>query len=480
MSNPIHLIPGNPLIEGDGNHRHLPGDILNIKGFYDQDSHVMPESLTEHDAELVPGLMNHWVEYVPTSYDGSTPVPLLISQHGGGQSGWGQCFATGWHWVAEREGFIAVFPDAPDYRLLMEKGLNNLEVNNNMLNALIEVLKSKYNIDAGRIYMQGMSAGDLETANYARKYGWNLAGAGNTAGPNPPDKMLDENGEPFDYVCPVPVYQARGTNDNQSIDPRYTRWDNNKANRIFWMKINGCNELPLIGMDSGECIAYWRGEKADVVYRDVFERGHGQTIDCAERAWDLLFSHTRRNEDGSCDCGQVPTYFADKGAIALAEGSTWAYVDNKKVPVGGATKCIKVINKIPAAFLRGERPGPGVDMGEIVEQVMAEHIYVPLSFLEIAFGAKIISNEAEVAVFELNSSTIEIAKGNTAAIVNNKLERMWRFAEWFDGEPWIGITWVAEKLLHKFTTQLDGVLYINDKPSQLTPDFVNIFREILD
>jgi len=362
----------------------------------------------------------------------------------------------------------------------MEEGKDPLDVNDQMLNALIETLKGKYNIDTGRIYMQGMSMGDLETAHYSRKFGQNLAGGGNTAGPNPPDKMLDENGEPFDYVCPVPIYQARGTNDNMSIDPRYTRWDNNKANRVFWMKINGCNGLPVIGLDSGECIAYWRGEKADVVYRDVHERGHGQTIDCAERAWELLFSHTRRNEDGSCDCGEVPSYFADKGAVALASGSTWAYVDNQKVPVGGETQLIKVINKIPAAFLRGERPGPGVDMSEVVEQVMAEHIYVPLRFLETAFGAKIEFVENEVAVFTIDGKTVEIAKGNTAAIVDNKVERMWRFAEWIDGVPYIGITWVAEKLLHKFTTQMDGVLYINDKPSQLTPDFVNIFREILD
>lgn len=485
MANQIHLIPGHPLIEGDGNHRNAPGDILNIKGFYDQDSHIMPDSLLECEAELVDGQTNHWVEYVPTGYDGSKPVPLVISQHGGGQSGWGQCYATSWYLVAEREGFIAVFPDAPARREVQEQrsnvGQTFYDDNNTMLNNLIATIRGKYNIDAERIYMQGMSMGDLETCNYARYVGTPLAGGGCTAGPNPVDKMLDANGEPFDYVCPVPMYQARGTNDNMSIDPRFTRWDNNRANRVFWMKINGCNSLPLIGMDSGECIAYWRGEKADVAYRDVYERGHGQTIDCAERAWDLLFSHTRRLPDGSCDCGEIPA-FADHNAVALASGSSWAYVDNHKVPMGGEAKEITVSTQVPDFMLRGERPGPGTDMSQVkmVEKILAKHIYVPLTFLETAFGAKIEQVQGETAVFTVAGRRVEIAHGNTAAIVDNHVERMWRFAEWIDGVPYIGIAWVAEKLLHRFTTMLDGVMYINDKPSQLTPDFVNILREILD
>lgn len=481
--NVIHLIPGNPVTEGDANHRHAPGDILNIKGFYDQDSHIMPDTLIECSGELVKGFENHWVEYIPSSYDGSIPVPLVISQHGGGQSGWGQCYATSWYLVAEREGFIAVFPDAPNRKQVEEKrsgvGDEFFEVNNEMLNGLIAELRKKYNIDESRIYMQGMSMGDLETTNYARRFGQVLAGGGCSAGPSSPDSMLDENGEPFNYVCPVPIYQARGTNDNMSINPKYTRWDNNRANRQFWMKINGCNNDPLICLDSGECIAYYRGEHADVVYRDVYERGHGQTIDCADRAWQLLFSHTSRKPDGSIDCGDIPE-FADKGAVAIASDSEYAYVNNKRVPVGGKVKEVVVTTKVPKLMLEGKQIPRGTNFAELemAEKVLAKHLYVPVKFLETAFGAKV-EIAGENAFIRLDGKEIEIAKGNTAAIVDGKVERMWRYAEWFDGVPYITIAWVAQKLLRKHICELDGVMYINDKPCSMTPDFVNIFREIL-
>ncbi len=479
----LHLIPGNAVTEGDANHRHLPGDILNIKGFYDQDSHIMPDSLKECTKELVKGFENNWVEYVPTSYTGNSPVPLIISQHGGGQSGWGQCYATSWYLVAEREGFIAVFPDAPNRKDVEEKrsgvGQDFFDVNNEMLQNLITELKTKYNIDESRIYMQGMSMGDLETTNFARKHGQVLAGGGCSAGPSSPDAMLDEDGNPFNFVCPVPIYQARGTNDSMSINPKYTRWDNNGANRQFWMKINGCNDNPLISLDSGESIAYYRGEHADVVYRDVFERGHGQTIDCADRAWHLLFSHTSRNPDGSLVRGDIPD-FADKGAVAIASDCTYAYVDNKKVPVNGTVKEIVVKTRAPKLILEGKPIPPGTNFAELEmgEKVIEKHLYVPISFLETAFGAKT-EIQGETATIELNGQSIHIAKGNTAAIMDGNIERMWRFAEWFDGIPYITIAWIAQKILRKHICSLDGVMYIGDKPCNLTPDFINIFREIL-
>ena len=107
--NKFFLKPGNS-VQGDSNVRHPAGDILNIKGFYEQNSHVMPENLIECTGVLAHGVEDEWCEYVPASYDGTTPVSLVISRHGGGQSGWGQCYATSWIYVAEQHGFIVVFP----------------------------------------------------------------------------------------------------------------------------------------------------------------------------------------------------------------------------------------------------------------------------------------------------------------------------------------------------------------------------------
>lgn len=53
-----------------------------------------------------------WRYYVPTSYNGSEPVPLVFSFHGLGSSGAGQEDLTSFANLAEEEGFIVVFPDA--------------------------------------------------------------------------------------------------------------------------------------------------------------------------------------------------------------------------------------------------------------------------------------------------------------------------------------------------------------------------------
>ena len=52
----------------------------------------------------------------------------------------------------------------------------------NYVKALITELQRKYNIDEGRIFMQGMSAGNLMTAQFCRYYGNILAGAAGSGG----------------------------------------------------------------------------------------------------------------------------------------------------------------------------------------------------------------------------------------------------------------------------------------------------------
>lgn len=474
----IRLIPGNS-ISGDSNSRHAQGDILNVRGFYDQDSHVMPESLIECKKQLLPGTDCIWQEYVPTGYDGKKPVPLVISMHGGGQSGWGQCYATGWHMVAEREGFIAAFPDAPKRDEMESRksgvGSDFFDTVNDMVKALIAELSSKYNIDSARIYMQGMSMGDLETAAFSRANSGVLAGAGCTAGPTDPDKIYVD-GKFVGATGPVPMYQARGTNDSMSINPKYTRFEVNRLNRKFWMEQNGCEDvIPLIMVDSGECIAYWRGSKADLVYRDVFERGHGQTIDDAERAWQLLFSHTSIN-DGVITAGDIPD-FADKNALALCVDSAKALFDNKPITLPRPVVSMRDTTMVPKFILEGgPRPGPG-EKPEMVEKHLGDTVYIAVSAIAaLGFG---VENSGEIATIKACEKLIDIAKGNTAAIVDGKLESMGRFAEFIENELYIPLKWFARKILRAHYREQDGVIYINDKPGELTADFAGIIKEII-
>ena len=100
-----------------------------------------------------------WYEYVPASYDGSQPVPLILQLHGGGNDGMRWSNYTIWHLMAEKKGFLVVYPNAPVPGMWMcgDEDIAFLE-------ALIRHLGGKYRVDSSRIYMQGMSNGEMMDA----------------------------------------------------------------------------------------------------------------------------------------------------------------------------------------------------------------------------------------------------------------------------------------------------------------------------
>ena len=79
-------------------------------------SQVYPERLQECTGVLADGLIDHWYEYVPASYDGSKKVPLVVSNHGGQMNGWAQAVYSSWTLLAEREGLSACSPIATSCR----------------------------------------------------------------------------------------------------------------------------------------------------------------------------------------------------------------------------------------------------------------------------------------------------------------------------------------------------------------------------
>ena len=54
--------------------------------------------------------------YIPSSYNSSVKLPLVIALHGRGGNGESMILLTrgGFNWLADRDGFIAVYPDGID------------------------------------------------------------------------------------------------------------------------------------------------------------------------------------------------------------------------------------------------------------------------------------------------------------------------------------------------------------------------------
>src|SRR5256885_6824308 len=56
------------------------------------------------------GEKREYLLYVPRSYDRTKPVPLVISMHGAGGWPMQQMNLSEWNRLADREGFIVVYP----------------------------------------------------------------------------------------------------------------------------------------------------------------------------------------------------------------------------------------------------------------------------------------------------------------------------------------------------------------------------------
>lgn len=90
--------------------------------------------------------------YVPASLEASASAPLLVLLHGSGRNGFSQL--EKWKPLAAKEGIILVGPDAYD-----SKGWAAPKDGPDFLRDVVELLKSKYPINARRVYLFGHSAG---------------------------------------------------------------------------------------------------------------------------------------------------------------------------------------------------------------------------------------------------------------------------------------------------------------------------------
>jgi polyhydroxybutyrate depolymerase len=82
----------------------------NPRNAHSRDKHAEPGSHTL--AITVNGLERTYIVHVPATYRPQTPLPLVIMLHGGGGTARAAMWVTGWAVKADKEGFLAVFPNA--------------------------------------------------------------------------------------------------------------------------------------------------------------------------------------------------------------------------------------------------------------------------------------------------------------------------------------------------------------------------------
>ncbi len=101
------------------------------------------------------GRNRDYLLFVPKSYDSAKPTPLVISMHGAAMWGAAQKDTSQWNTVAEREGFMVVYPSGAK-----GNGPRHWEEEDvTFISELIDTLAAAYNIDPTRIYANGLSNG---------------------------------------------------------------------------------------------------------------------------------------------------------------------------------------------------------------------------------------------------------------------------------------------------------------------------------
>ncbi len=479
MESKIVLQPGDL---NDANRDYLPQAIRGSRMVVNENgnnSQVYPARLQEYTEDLLgDGTQDVWYEYVPESYDPSRKTPLVFSMHGGLMTGWGQCIYTSWSLVAEKEGFLCVFPNASAGGMWMiecaDDGVEDATDNApdgvpklhrptgpvteyhdvRMVMKLLERMRQKYNIDETRVYIQGMSMGNAMTSQVARYMGAHFAAAAGSGCPTNCKLLFDAENRPIHCGSAMDVWQSRLEHDKTPF--HYGEDDKTVVlgNVNYWRRVNGAMGLPEICVRGEKNLLFYRGDKAHVMLMDVYNRDHGQTFDDAQMVWDHLFSGVYKTEDGAVHHTETRRAFrADAHALALTEGAEQALLNGRLVPVGGK---IFRREKIKYHGLQGRH------------FVRGSYLYAPAAFLADAFGGKTLSDGDTAEVRLADGRVLTFAHGCIGCTIDNTIESMLCEAVTVDGKLYLPAEWFCAALYDYHVSNYSDTLYATDHDAHLS------------
>ncbi len=114
-------------------------------------------------------ITRHYQVYEPESYSGETPLPVVMVLHGGGSRGRAIERLVKFQPIADREGFLVVYPDAQDRLWNDGRATTRREdaADVNFLSLILDELSQQYPIDSKRVYATGISNGGFMTQRLA-------------------------------------------------------------------------------------------------------------------------------------------------------------------------------------------------------------------------------------------------------------------------------------------------------------------------
>lgn len=193
----------------------------------------------------VDGVERGYLVFLPPAYRPGYPIPLVLVFHGGGGRASGIAPHTGFSRLAEREGFVVVYPDGLGRRWNDGRGVAATHDDVGFVRALLDTLAHTLALDPRRIYATGISNGAIFTYRLACDLPGVFAAVAPVAGAMPVD-LVPACG----HAEPVSVLAMQGTADplmpyaGGGVGRRRGRVLSAERSVGFWATAAGCAGTP--------------------------------------------------------------------------------------------------------------------------------------------------------------------------------------------------------------------------------------------
>jgi len=245
-------------------------------------------------------LQRRYTVHVPPQYDGKTRVPAVVMLHGGGGTSKTAAEETGWGAKADKEGFLAVFPDAlpPDpsksshFRRnpqLWNDGSDRFYPGQKapddvaFLTAMLDDLSIQFAVDPQRIFVTGFSNGASMCFRFGAAASEYVAAIAPVAGACWPEKVTLKRPVPMCYLTgtadPLNLIEggvpklATGASDKIRAKPKPPV----RNSILKWVRAVGAPETPRTTKEVNgvRTETYGPGHNgAEVIYVSIDKLGH--------------------------------------------------------------------------------------------------------------------------------------------------------------------------------------------------------------
>lgn len=396
-----------------------------------------------------------WYEYVPSSYDGTMAVPLVVALHGGSSTGDKFATNTMFHNIADRENFIVVYPEATlmyEDKTGRHHEWNGFYFNNkdeeetHWLKLLVEKICDDYAVDRSRIYLTGHSNGDQMSLHFAVIHPEIFAACAGLNGPTKIEQIVDRQGNRINPKVPLPYMRWNGEKDPLGGNEKISRHEVNEQLNHYWIENNGCSKFPQFRLDGKiSTKIYTSDNNAEVRFTEYKGGPHTLNIELTNVVWYEFFSRFARGTDGQIIKLDVPELAPpDEGAVALVNNCSNALVNGEIIKIDNVD-----------------------EMANVFE--VEGNYYVPVTFLVKAFGAKVdLTADKKKAIITYGEKTAEVIVDHPALFVEHKAFQFSTNPQIKDDVLWVPAQLIAEKLFDKQISTMNGVTYISDRETEIS------------